>query len=104
MSIGALKNLLSIEEPVLSPDGGGGFTVAWQIVAEVYADIAELAGSEPLQHRQLAPRTPCRITLLHRADLRADMRLSGGGRNYDIISLRDPDGAGAYLEVIALAV
>lgn len=103
MSIGQLKNLLVIEEPVLAPDGGGGFTVSWQEVAEVYADIAELAGSEPLQHRQLSSRMPCRITLLYRADIRADMRLTGGGRSYGIVSLRDPDGKGAYLEIIASA-
>ncbi len=101
MNIGQLNHRLSIEQPVLAPDGGGGFTVAWQEVAEIYAAISELAGGELLQNGMITPSAPCRITILHRSDMREDMRLTGNGRIYEIVSLRDPDGKNTYLEVIA---
>lgn len=101
MSLGHLKHILSLEEPVMTPDGGGGFELVWHPVAELHADIAELAGSESLQARQLSRGLPCRITVTYRENVTTAMRLSGGGRVYEIVSCRDPDGAKAYLEIMA---
>ena len=70
----------------------------------MFAAISDLAGGEALQHGKLEASAPCRITLLFRADLREDMRLAGSGQVYEIVSLRDPDGKNAYLEIIARAV
>lgn len=101
MSIGKLRHKMSLQQQVLTPDGGGGFTASWQEVAEIYADIAELTGGESLDAGQLAAVTPCRITILYRGDVTPAQRLATGSRIYDIVSARDPDGSKAWLEIIA---
>lgn len=101
MSIGRLRHKMSLQQQSLTPDGGGGFTASWQEVAEVYADIAALGGTESLDSGQLAAVTPCRITVLYREDITPAMRLALGNKTYDIVSVRDPDGGNAWLEIIA---
>ncbi|HYD17048.1 MAG TPA: phage head closure protein [Patescibacteria group bacterium] len=101
MTIGQLNTKLSLEAPVLTPDGGGGFTVEWQEVTEVWAVVTDLTGHELLQDAQVTAHAPCRILLHYRDDLTGRMRLSGSGRVYDIVSVRDPDGGKCWLEIIA---
>lgn len=102
--IGNLRHLLLIQKEIRTPDGGGGFTVTWQDIATtplVYAAITSLSGSEQLSQRQLATAVSCRIVIRHRDDITPDMRLTDGKKIYDIISVKDPDGALVYLEIIA---
>lgn len=101
MSIGGMKEALTIQRPVLAQDGGGGFETSWEDVAEVYARIEDLGGGEAPRHGQTVAENAYRLTLHHRADVTADMRLAGGGKIYEIVSLRDPDGRGATLEITA---
>lgn len=101
MNIGQLTHRLRIETPVLTPDGGGGFTVEWQEVAEVFAAITDLSGLEMLQDAQITSSAPCRIVIHYRNDVTTKMRLADDAARYDIVSIRDPDGGKSWLEIIA---
>lgn len=101
MNIGLLTHQMTVETPVLTPDGGGGFTVAWDAVADVYAALTELGGQEMAQDAQIAPSQPCRIVIHYRNDLDSKMRLREDETVYNIVSLRDPDGGKTWLEIIA---
>lgn len=69
MNIGQLTHRMTVETPVLSPDGGGGFTVAWDAVDEVYAAVTDLSGQEMLQEAQITVSQPCRIVIHYRDDI-----------------------------------
>lgn len=101
MNIGQLTHLMEIEAPVLSPDGGGGFSVAWDPVGAVYAALTDLGGQEMMQDAQIAASQPCRIVIHYRNDMDSKMRLREGATIFDIVSLRDPDGGKTWLEIIA---
>ncbi len=101
MNIGQLTHKMAVETPVLSPDGGGGFTVAWDTLDDVYAALTDLGGQEMLQDAQITPSQPCRIVIHYRNDMDSKMRLREGASVYNIVSLRDPDGGKTWLEIIA---
>lgn len=102
MSLTRLAQPVTLQQPVLTPDGGGGFTPGWQDIASVFAEIAELAGAEIAgATRQTESLSPCRITILYRADVTPDMRITAADTAYSIVSVRDPDGARRWLEIIA---
>lgn len=101
MNIGQLTRLMRIETPDLTPDGGGGFTVEWQEVAEVYAAVTDLGGNEIVQDAQITSSAPARIVIHYRNDVKAKMRLVEGEKSFEIVSLRDPDGGKSWLEIIA---
>ena len=94
MNIGLLTHKMTIETPVLTPDGGGGFTVAWEHLDDVYAAVTELGG-------QIVPSQPCRVVIHYRDDMGSKMRLREDETVYNIVSLRDPDGGKTWLEIIA---
>lgn len=102
MSLARLAHPVTLQQPVLSPDGGGGFTRGWEDLVAVFAEIAELTGTEAQgPARQDEALSPCRITILYRTDVSADMRVTAADTAYDIVSVRDPDGRRIWLEIIA---
>ncbi|TAL39638.1 MAG: head-tail adaptor protein [Alphaproteobacteria bacterium] len=106
MNISDLKHRLTIQEPVRTPDGGGGFTTVWQPIAseaDVFASVIQISGSETLRDQQLIAGAAYRITLRYRADITASHRLAEGATVYNITALRDPDGAREWLEITATA-
>lgn len=99
MSIGEMKEPLTLQQEALTPDGGGGFARAWEDVAAVFGRIEETGGGESLQNRKVEAGNACRITLHYRNDVTAGMRLAGEAGIFDIFAVRDPDGRRATLEI-----
>ncbi|MEZ0226539.1 MAG: phage head closure protein [Alphaproteobacteria bacterium] len=102
MNIADLKTRLTIQEPVRTPDGGGGFTTIWQDIAVdpvVFAQVIRISGGELLRDQQVTAGATYRITLRHRDDITAAHRLLDGATAYNITALRDPDGSRAWLEI-----
>ena len=67
----------------------------------MYAAIRPLSSSEQLYHRQLKSRVTHRIRIRHRGDVTADMRFSGNGRIYHILSVTDTEMTGVWLDILA---
>ncbi len=102
--IGALKHRVTIEEPVRTSDGGGGFTEIWQSIAdtpEVSASIVPVSGSEQLRFHQLGASVTHAIVIRYRNDITPAMRIVKGATVYDITAVTDRGGLGAYLEILA---
>lgn len=99
VSIGALRARLAIEEPVSTPDGGGGAVVSWQAVAEVWASVTPVTGDERLEADATTARVTHRIVIRHRSGIRACMRLRLGDRIFQITAVLD---AGARARLVLL--
>lgn len=102
--IGKMKHRLTLQEPIRTPDGAGGFTVVWRDIAEhpgLYARIQALSGRETLKFGQLETKVTHRIAFRHRKDVRPGMRFIGAAEAYSIVSVADPDGTGVYAEALA---
>ncbi len=101
-----LKHLVMLQQPVLTPDGAGGFTTDWEDVATLWAEIAEVAGApyfgkEYPADRALKSQTRYKITLRYRTAIRAEMRFVVAERILRIVALTEPLNNKDVIELIA---
>jgi SPP1 family predicted phage head-tail adaptor len=87
MHIGAMRERLTLEQPVRTPDGAGGATVAWQPVTEVWAHVRPISGDERLRHDQVAGRLTHEVWIRHRTGIAPAMRFTQGARIYEIVAI-----------------
>ncbi len=98
---GRLRDRVTLQVAVQTADDAGGFTRAWQDVAELWAEIAPLSGHERLDALQLTGFVTHNLTLRYRADVTADKRFVAGARVFNIRSVVDEGNARRFLHVLA---
>lgn len=94
-----LRHRITIEEPVLTPDGGGGFTKTWQTVATVWAEITPSRGRESFNHGVLEATGTHRIIIRYRDGITPVMRVVSGSRHFNIRSIINHEEADILLEL-----
>lgn len=102
--IGAMRHLLTLQEEILTPTTGGGFTRVWQNLTttpQIFAEITAVTGGTQTDLRQEAATASYRLRIYHRRDVTAGMRLVGNGHIYYIRHAADPDGTERYLHLTA---
>ncbi|MGI9425184.1 MAG: phage head closure protein [Hyphomicrobiaceae bacterium] len=96
--IASLRHRLSIEKPVRDDQpGGGSAAITWQTIATVWARVDAQSGREIAATDTVAARLNVDITIRHRDDVDATMRLVDGKRIYEILAVRDFDGKRHWL-------
>lgn len=91
LRIGALRHRVQLEAPVRVADGGGGATVTWTPVAEIWAGVEPVAGSEGVLGEGLAGRISHEIVIRHRSGVGTAMRFRFGTRIFEIRAAIDVD-------------
>jgi SPP1 family predicted phage head-tail adaptor len=103
--IADMKHRVTIKQPVLSPDGAGGFSESWQNLATapvVYAAITPATAGEQLKFGQIESTTTHKIVIRYRTDITPGMILiDEDSVTYSIISVADQNGAKVYLALLA---
>lgn len=102
--IGAMRHLLTLQEEVLTPAGGGGFARTWQNLTNtpaVYAEITAIGGGMTTDLSRHIATAAYRLRIYHRRDVTAGMRLLGADKIYMIRHVADPDGTERYLHITA---
>ena len=89
MNIGSLRDRLTLEQPVRTPDGGGGASVSWEPVADLWAHVRPISGDERLAHDQVAGRLTHQVWIRHRTGVVPAMRFRDGARIYEIVAVLD---------------
>ena len=97
ITIGDLRHRVQIETAVRSSDGGGGATVAWTLVADVWAAIWPRTSDEALQLDRVAGKATHDIWIRFRSDVKPDMRVKFGTRVFDIRGVIDADDRARWL-------
>lgn len=98
---GRFRAPLALDVPDLEPDGAGGLTGGWTETASFYGRVEPVAAGPRFAGDQFLEDTTHRITIRHRADVKAGMRLRKAGRHFAILSVHDPDESGRYLVCLA---
>jgi SPP1 family predicted phage head-tail adaptor len=103
--IADLKHRVTIQQPVLTPDGAGGFAESWQNIPaapDVYAAITPVNSGEQLKFGQLEATATHRIIIRYRTDITPSMRLvDTDGTVYTLNSVADQAGLKRYLVLAA---
>lgn len=96
--IGDLVHRFGVEAPVRTPDGAGGFTVGFTLLAEVWGSLETLAGDEYPTADRLAGQLTHSVWLRWREDVTTDMRLRLGPRVFQVRAVVDHDGRRRFVE------
>ena len=94
---GRLRQRLDLETATPTPDGAGGSTLTWSLVAAVSAEVVPLKADERRIGEGLADLVTHRITVRHRDDVAPGDRFKRGARLFRIRGLTDPQEDGRFL-------
>ena len=88
-AIGALRERLTLREsPSRTADGGGGATVTWETVAELWAARApHLRRRAPAPRPAVTGRLTHEVWIRHRAGVVPAMRFTDGARIFEIVAV-----------------
>ena len=100
--LGALRHRLSLQREARTADGGGGFARTWSTYATVWGEVRPLSGTERLRAERLENPVTYRVRIRHRDDVDAADRILSGVRAFRIVSLRNPDERGRFIESQAI--
>ena len=89
LPIGEMSHRLALESPVETPDGGGGTSRTWALVAEVWGAIRPTTGSERFEADGLSGRVSHEIWIRHRMGVTPDMRIRLGARVFKLRAVID---------------
>lgn len=89
ISIGDLRHRLALQAPLESPDGGGGVTRVWSLVAEVWGVVKPASGGEAAEADGIHGRVSHEIWIRHRAGVGAEIRFVLGSRIFEVRAVID---------------
>ncbi|MEQ1717274.1 MAG: phage head closure protein [Hyphomicrobium sp.] len=98
--IGDLDKRVAIEREVRVSDGGGGATVTWAHVAEVWAAIWPRSASESFTQDRVAGTATHDVWMRYRKGVVPGMRLRLDARWFDIRGVIDADERRRWLKCI----
>lgn len=98
--IGALRQSVSIEAKARTPDGQGGFAVAWAALAgsSTRAMITAAPGGEKWGFMRSVPGNTLKMVTRYFAGASAAQRVMWKGKEYAVLGVVDPDGMGDWLD------
>jgi len=99
--IGALRRRVTLQTPTTVADGGGGFAITWTAVAQMWAQMRTLGGTEVVVADGLQGRVSHEFTIRKRMDVSPSMRIIYGTRLFVIWAVLDRDGPEPYMRIQA---
>lgn len=87
ISINDLRHRLSLEQPQLAPDTGGGASISWVKITDLWARIVPLQTREVFNDEQTKNFLTHQITIRYRDGVLPEMRLTKGARIFEIIGV-----------------
>ncbi len=98
-SVGEMRQIASLEAATRVPDEGGGATIAWTQLAQIWCAIRPRSGAEDLASNRLVPTLRHEVWMRWRDGVTAEMRLTLGDRVLAIAAVMDPDGRRQFLRL-----
>ena len=97
----ALRHKVALEKPVRVSDGAGGYTITWELVATLWAEIRRLRGNEAQAQGKITASNAHLFTLRFRKDINEEMRFCYNARLFNIRSIHNVGEKNTSLEVYA---
>ena len=86
-SIGRMRHRVTIQKGTDTTDAGGGRSVSWGTLKEVFADIQPQSGTNVYRHDQEQEHVTHKIIIRHREDIGTNYRIKFGTRIFNIHSI-----------------
>ena len=101
-AIGRLRHRLALEVASRTPDGGGGASETWVIVAQVWGQIRPTGGGEGFDADAVTGCISHEITFRYRDGVVPAMRLVSGNRLFEIMAVIDIDERRRWLKCLCV--
>jgi SPP1 family predicted phage head-tail adaptor len=98
---GRLRHRIVIEAATATGDGAGGETLAWSMVAALWARIEPAGAAERAVADHLAGVVTHEVTIRWRDGVGGGMRVAYRGRHFRFLAVHDPDESRRYLVLAA---
>ena len=98
--VGRMKFRVEIQSRTGASDGMGGYEVSWATTATVWADIQPLSMNERTQADRLLGDATHKLIIRSRALAPTTQRILYGSRQFNIVSIVNPDLANSHLVVL----
>lgn len=102
MRIGDLRDRVTIQNFIRTPDEYGGYTETWQDIATVWANIKPLRGREFFQAQQIQSEVTHKITIRYTDIVKPTSRIKYNNRIFEIKSIIDVDNRHRFLEIMCI--
>lgn len=99
--IGDLRHHIRLEEPVGLPDGGGGASLSYSLVAEIWAEVRPREGREAGNGDGVAASQTHEVWMRWRPGVTTEMRFVLGTRVLEILSVVDTGERRRWLKCLA---
>lgn len=96
-----LRHKLILQREVRTPDDIGGYNKTWTNVADIWAEIIPMSGSEKLLGGQIQAQLTHKIHLRYRDGVDASMRLVFENRAFNIRYITNVSENNELLEILA---
>jgi SPP1 family predicted phage head-tail adaptor len=100
-AIGELRHRLELQAPVETPDGAGGVTRGWESLGQVWAAIEPVSMNDVVAADKRLGRITHRIVIRRRSEIVTTHRFVLGQRIFVLLSVREADERGRFLECLA---
>ena len=87
--LGTLNQRATLLAPVLTPDGGGGYSESWNAIATIWCGINPQSGDDVFGPDATEQRVRHRVTIRRLATIMAGQRLAIGSRSLRIHDVLD---------------
>lgn len=98
---GALRHRMVLEAPVETPDGAGGVARSYEMVAALWAKVMPAIMRGDVVAAGTGATVTHLIVIRSRAGITTHHRLRDGARIFRVLSFRDADGQGRFIEISA---
>jgi SPP1 family predicted phage head-tail adaptor len=99
--IGKMRYRMTLQQASRAADGGGGATVTWTPVTDLWAALSPIGGGEGADADGLQSRVSHEIWIRYRAGTGPHMRFILGARIFDIRSVIDVEEAHRFQRCLA---
>jgi SPP1 family predicted phage head-tail adaptor len=89
MNPGDLNRRITIQTFTPTRDSLGAEIETWSTLAEIWAQVTNVAGGEIYAADKILSQTTHRITIYYRSDLTAKMRVVYNGTAYDVLMVQE---------------
>ena len=98
--LGTLNQRATLRAQTLTPDGGGGFTGSWDVVATVWARLEPVTGADNTAADKRESRVRHRVVLRRSNAVAAGQRLEIGARIFAVRALLDEGPQSPFLTLL----
>ena len=98
-NIGNLRYKVDLQAPTRTSDGAGGYTEAFNTIAQIFADIRPQNAIESYRQGQLQEKVTHKIYIRYRSDIQTNYKIVYESRSFMIKGIKNMNERDRFLEL-----